>query len=358
MVYPFLGVFARGLGVDLVTLSLALTARSIVGAVGPFAATVADSRGRKFGMLMGLGLFTLSVGIVSLWPTLGGLTLSLVLSSAGKYIFDPGMQAFLGDRVPYERRGLVIALTELGWSLAFIVGIPLVGFLIARSGWLAPFPLFVVLGVFLTLLLWWLVPDDAPQHHSQGLTANFRLVLASIPALAGVSIGVWASAANELVSLVFGVWLEDSFGLKIAALAGASAVIGLSELGGEGLVASVADRLGKPKAVAVGLVANGLSAALLPVLGRSTIGALIGLFLFYISFEFVIVTTISIMTEVLPQARATLMAFNVAGLSLGRAIGAPLGTFLYQIGFPLVAVGAIVLNVLALLALQRMLKGK
>jgi hypothetical protein len=57
-----------------------------------------------------------------------------------------------------------------------------------------------------------------------------------------------------LVNVIFGVWLEDSFGLKIIALAGASAVIGISELSGEGLVALTTDRLGKPLALAIGLI--------------------------------------------------------------------------------------------------------
>jgi len=35
------------------------------------------------------------------------------------------------------------------------------------------------------------------------------------------------------------------------------------------------------------------------------------------------------------------MAFNVAALSLGRAIGAPIGTFLYRFGFSFVVVGAV-----------------
>ena len=61
---------------------------------------------------------------------------------------------------------------------------------------------------------------------------------------------MWASAGNELVNLIFGVWLEDSFGLQIAALAGASAVIGFSELGGESLAALLTDRIGKPRALA------------------------------------------------------------------------------------------------------------
>ena len=51
---------------------------------------------------------------------------------------------------------------------------------------------------------------------------------------------------------IFGVWLEDSFDLQIAALGAASAVIGLSELGGEGLVAAFVDRLGKPRAIGLG----------------------------------------------------------------------------------------------------------
>jgi hypothetical protein len=51
MVYPFLGTFARGLGVDITALSFALTGRSLVGAFIPFAASAADQHGHRFGML-------------------------------------------------------------------------------------------------------------------------------------------------------------------------------------------------------------------------------------------------------------------------------------------------------------------
>jgi predicted MFS family arabinose efflux permease len=161
------------------------------------------------------------------------------------------------------------------------------------------------------------------------------------------------SAANELVNLIFGVWLEDSFGLQIAALAGASAVIGLSELGGEGLVAILTDRLGKARALALGISANIGAAILLPFIGRTEAGALVGLFLFYISFEYVIVSHIPIMTEMLPGARATVLAFNLTGHSLGRALGAFLAPILYGSGFQFVTVGAVFFNVLGLLALSR-----
>ncbi|NOY99727.1 MAG: MFS transporter [Chloroflexi bacterium] len=354
MAYPFLGVFARGLGVDIETMSIALTARSVVGGITPLLAPVADNRGRKFGMLFGLGLFTVSTALVVFWPTFLVLTISLALTTLGKYIFDPAMQAYLGDRVPYTRRGLVIAITEAGWSMAFIFGVPLMGFIIARGGWMAPFPLLTLLGGLLFLGLFILLPKDAPPASANGQWDNFHTVLTSVPALAGLAVGFWASTANEVVNLIFGVWLEDSFGLQIAALGASAAVIGLSEFGGEGLVALFSDKLGKERAVALGLVANSLAALLLPLLAQSEVGALTGLFLFYITFEFTLVSSIPMMTEVLPSTRATLMAFNVASLSLGRALGAPLAPFLYKFGFPVVALGAVVFNVCALFSLRRM----
>ncbi len=128
-------------------------------------------------------------------------------------------------------------------------------------------------------------------------------------------------------------------------------MIGASEMGGEGLVALYVDRLGKRRAVALGLVLNSLAVLALPWLGRSEAGALAGLFMFYLWFEFTIVSSIPLMTEVLPSARATMLALNVAGLSLGRALGAFSGARLYTLGFPAVVIGAAAFNLLALLAL-------
>jgi predicted MFS family arabinose efflux permease len=330
-----------------------VTARAVVGTIGPFAATVADSRSRKFGMLLGLGIFSAGSGLVAFFPTLLGLTLSLSMTALGKCIFDPGMQAYIGDRVPYERRGLAIAITEMGWSLAYILGIPLVGLLIARRGWMAPFPLFAVLGALSFAALYLLLPRE-PLHapSGNGSLANFRLVLLSTAALAGMSISLLATAGNELLNLVFGVWLEDAFGLKIAALGAAAAVIGFSELTGESLVAAFSDRIGKPRAVGLGLAGNSVAAVLLLLVGRTAPGAFLGLFLFYLTFEFTAVSLIPMMTEVLPAARATLLAFNVAAFSLGRVIGAPLAPLLYSYGFWAVTLGTVAFNLAAMGALR------
>jgi predicted MFS family arabinose efflux permease len=354
MVYPFLAVFARGLGVDVATLSFIVAARSFIGIFAPVLGSIADPRGRKFGMLLGILLFIAGMSLVAIYPSFVTFSLALLLAILSKYLFDPSMQAYLGDRVPYERRGTALAVTEAAWSLSFIAGIPLIGFLISRFGWNSPFPLLTGLGLVMFAVIWWMVPrtDHASSQPTANSISNIRAVLTNLPALAGISIALWATAANELVNLIFGVWLEDSFGLKIAALAGASAVIGLSELSGEGLVALTTDRLGKPRALTLGLIGNILASLLLPIVGRTEIGALVGLFLFYITFEYVLVSHIPLMTEVMPNARATLLSFNVMGHSLGRVIGALVATFIYQqFGFLPVTLIAVLFNVFALIGL-------
>lgn len=361
MAYPFLPVFGRGLGVDLYLLSYALTLRSATGIFGPLLASVGDSRGRKAGMLFGVTLFTAGAGALVIWPTYLAFVATLILGIMANFVFIPSMQAFLGDRVAYEQRGTVLALTELGWSLAFILGVPAVGLIIQNNGWQAPFIWLAGLGFLALVVLSWLLPWDRPKAgQTPGIWRNLRGVFLFGPALAGLLIGMCMSGGNELVSLIFGVWLEEAFQVKIAALAAASAIIGLSELGGEGLVIGFVDRLGKRRAVSIGLISNGLAALALLGLGRSLTGAMIGLFLFYISFEFTIVSAIPLMTEVFPAARATFMAMFIASTALGRSIGSLAAPRLYELGqsqqelpsLLIIVLGTVTLNLTALLALR------
>jgi len=353
MIYPFLGIFSRGLGVDLATLSLALTGRSIIGGIGPLLAAIADSRGRKTGLLLGVIFFTSGLGIVVVWPTLLTFFLALGLTTLGKYIFDAAMQAYLSDQIPYQRRGAALAVTESGWSLSFILGMPFVAFLIARGDWLTPFQIFSVLGALILILILWLIPkDQLPEKRAKSTWKTISTVLRYPPALAGFAVGILASTANEVINLVFGIWLSDSFGLHLIALGGASAIIGAAEFGGEALVAGYVDKLGKKRAIALGLTLNGLAALALPLLGVTASGALIGLFFFYITFEFTLVSIIPMMTEIMPTARAAVMALNISGLSIGRALGAFIAAPLFARGLFWSAGMAIVFNLAALIALR------
>jgi predicted MFS family arabinose efflux permease len=358
MVYPFLSYFSAGLGVNLAAMAAALTLRSVSGMFSPFLASVADSRGRKTGMLLGMLLFTFGVGLVVFWPVYPAFALALVFTTIGNLVFIPSMQAYLGDRVAYRRRGLVIALTELSWSLGFIVGVPAVGFLIAQRGWLAPFPLLALLGLLSLALLAWMLPRDPARPASQtGFLRNMGRVFSYPPALAGLLMVACYSTANEVINFVFGVWVGDSFGLVLAGLGALTFGIGLAEMGGESLVGALTDRMGKPRAVAIGLALNCLAALALPLTVNWLPGAIGALMLFFLSFEFTLVSGIPLMTEILPPARATLMAAHMAFISFGRAVGDVLAPLLFNQhflpGIAANALAAVLFNLLAALALTR-----
>jgi len=353
MIFPLQPVLMKGFGLSLNQITSMFAGQSLVGMIGPFLASIADARGRRSGMLAGMILFTLGTLLIVFIPTPLGFFIFLVLSMLGKSVFDPSLQAYFGDTIPYNRRGFVLGITEISWSLAFFLGVPVVAVLIDRYGLLSPFIMMTALGVLAFLVVLFLIPSDSlPQENQSGFTANFKLAINSRSALAGLGVTLLICAANQLVNGVFSVWLNESFGMQIAALGGASAVIGVAELIGEGGVSAFADRIGTRRAVLLGLIASVATSVLLPFLGGSSWGAFLGLFLFYLAFEFTIVSLIPLMTGVLPEARATVMALNIASANLGRGLGSLLVAPLYLWGFWSNAIFAGIVNLLAILVLR------
>src|SRR6266508_6675068 len=106
MIYPFLAIFARGLGVDISVISGLVANRAIIGAIDPFIFPFIETRGRKFGMLLGLGLFIGAMGLVALFPSLTTFGIALIFGLVGYVIFDPSLKSYVADHISYEKRGV------------------------------------------------------------------------------------------------------------------------------------------------------------------------------------------------------------------------------------------------------------
>lgn len=354
MIYPFLAIFAGGLNVPVGVISLALAVSMTTSAMGPFLAPIADRRGRKTGMLIGMGIFMIGMLAASIFPSLITFFLAIILGTLGNNVLLPPMQAYLGDHTPYEKRGFYLAFIELSWALSFVLLVPLIGLILDRTYWYGPFIFLSVAGAIATLLIWRLVPaDPLRQVESLSILKDIKKVFASKPALFAMLMGLTFIIGNEMVNVMFGVWMQETHNLQIAALGLASVVIGFSELGGNGIAAFLADRVGKERAIVAGFIANGLGVVTLPLLGGSQVGAFIWLVIFFLTFEVALISTLPLMTEIIPHARATMMALFIASLSLGRAIGDVFGPLLYNGGMWINALACLLCNLAAIWLLRR-----
>jgi predicted MFS family arabinose efflux permease len=203
------------------------------------------------------------------------------------------------------------------------------GFVMQRWGWPATF---WVLGALALVGMLGIVRYMRTDHPAQGRAPTPRALMASLSlllrerAVVGVyGLGLFISIAIDNLFVVFGAWLETSFSLGLASLGLATAVIGVAELTAEAGVALLADRIGLYRAVLIGTCSLMVSYLLLPLSGQFLTLALVALFVVFVCFEFSMVATISLCTELYPSGRATMMAGFYAFSALGRVAGALLG---------------------------------
>jgi len=358
MVYPFLPTLARGLGVPLNAVALAVSARSALGIAGPLFGSVADTRGRKSALRLGLLIFSAGMLAVAIFPTYWVFLLGLLISAAGNIMADSAIYAHLGDQVPYERRGFAVAVIELGWSGAFVVGVPVIGWLIARAGPAAPFTWLAAVGLGIALAWQLILQSDTPGPGGTfSLVEGLRRIGAHKGALAGLVVALLIVTANQCVSIVYGAWMEGAFGLTVEEVGAASAVIGVAGIGGLGMVALLSDRIGKLRALTLGVGLNVMGSLSLPLLGQTLTGAMATLFFFYLTFEFSVISGLSLMTELVPEARATMMSASLAALAGGDAMGALVGSSLFASGIGPNAAIAVLLDLLALGIIVQFLRG-
>ena len=172
----------------------------------------------------------------------------------------------------------------------------------------------------------------ADQAAVPGFWALWHTLARSRAALGALGFAFFISLANDALFVVYGAWLETAFGLSILAIGASTSVIGVAELTGELITVSLADRLGLKRLILVGAGLTALGNALLPLFGASLPLALCGLFMVYICFEFTFVSCLSLSTELVPGARATMMSGLFAAAGMGRFIGAWSGGYLWTLG--------------------------
>jgi predicted MFS family arabinose efflux permease len=355
-------MLSRGLGVSLTAVTSLIAVNQATALLGVFFGPVADRFGYRLIMLGGLGMLVLGMLGAGILPVYYVVMAALFLAGLGKSVFDPAIQAYVSSHVTYQHRGRAIGLLETSWAGSTLIGIPCMALLINWMGWRAPFYFLGLIGLAGMVAIGFLIPKNNHSNLKEKEINAFRAawphLLGNRSALGALGYSFCVSIANDNLFVIYGIWLERSFGISVVLLGIGTGVIGLAELCGEGLTAVFSDRWGLKKSVAFGVLITVGNYMLIPWYGKSLPFALTGIFLVFLSFEFMIVSSLSLCTEILPQYRATMMSAYLAAGGLGRVLGAMMGVQVWLAG-GIMATGVVsaVLTMLAFLSLTLGLKG-
>lgn len=326
IVYPFLPAIARGLGTSLAVLGVLLALRSLAGVVSPVVARLAETHGRRDLMVVASLAVVAGCLVTAGAPGVVVAGIGFIIVGVAKPAFDVPMQAWFGDRVPYARRGRVLGVTELTWSFALLVTVPLSGVLIAATDWRAPFVLVAALCLVGAVAVRALIGADRPHRPEP------RPLRLDAPRVTMLAVTLLFTVAAELLFVVYGAWLEDDVGLTVTGIGVFTVVVALAELTGEGLVTTVSDHWGLRRSIAAGLAVSALGYLAFGVVGASLALAIVVVVVWLIGFEVTIVAAIPFVSELAVEARDRLLSLMVLVIAIGRAIGGVAAPPLYALG--------------------------
>ena len=319
VVYPFLPEIERGLGVSAATLGIVLAVRALMGLAAPVVPGLSERVGRRRLMLASVATTAVGCALVVASPAgapaFAVAATGIVLCGLAKPSFDVPMQGWFGARVPYAQRGRVLGITELTWALGLALTVP-AGALIALTSWRAPFVLVVVVAVGGLVAMRRLMAPDRP---AAGVRRPLRLTRAHVTMLAVI---VLFRLAAEVLFLSYGRWLENAFGLTVAAIGLFTVVVVGAELAGEGAVAAVADRVGLRRSIMVGLIGSAVAYVAIGFVGSSLVAAVAVVVAWFVSFEITVVATVPFVSELAVESRDRLLSLMVMTNAVATAVAA------------------------------------
>ncbi len=339
LLYPFVPIFAAGLGVSAVIIGRLFSLQSFVGIFAPIFGNLADRYGYRPFMRLGLGSAGVGMIVFASSPTVLIAAIGSLILGFGFSLFTPNLLAYLSANLPPERRSRGIGAVELAWGLAGVIGIAPLGIAIARWGWRPP-----LIGLGIVLLISSFVPmffpktarvvrDADPIEQKQkpktSLWARAKQFLdlgdnraAAWTAILGTSLTLFA--ASHLISS-YGQWLFVAYGLESAELGRIAGILGLGGFAAIVLISTAGDRFGALTGAKIGAFVSTFTYLLLPLLNRNVNWLVGSLFVVYFFYQFAMVNAIILTSAQIPTQRGKMMTLGAAlgtiGISLANITG-------------------------------------
>ena len=335
---PFIAIIAgaeQGFDVSIARVGLVISISELAGFLAPLLGTFVDRVARRTAMAVGLAGSLVGILLMAIAPNLVVLCVGLTLLNLLKSCFDLGMAAWIADRVPYDRRGRVVGLTETSWALSLLVGVSLLGLVTAVSTWRVAC---VIGAVAIAACATWL---DSSLRRSGDTVSGGTVSGGTTQAdVAAPSARAWLvplsmfglMGASQCLFVTFGAWLADDFDFGASRIAAVGFALGAGELFSSVSSARYTDRIGKERSVALGAVLMIPAAIVLAGFDSLLAVGLIGLAVFIVGFEYAVVSMLPIATSLFAGAPGKGFGLVIGAGTFGRGVLTFVATSLYESG--------------------------
>ena len=339
----FLPTLEGAFGASTTQLTTVVGAGELAGLSTVAAGRRLDGDRERSVMVGSLALLTAS-SLIALVGTLTSFAIAFFVLVLAVANFTVAGQAWISHRVAYAQRARSIGLFETSWAIALLVGAPLIAVLINVFGWRGPFVVLAAASAVATFVVAAALPrprttvvveplDAVPDAPSDAPTTG----AAPLPTRARITPTAWlvmiGSATTAMAGLsvfvISGSWLDDAFGIPTSGIGAVAVAFGAVELVSSLASAGVADRVGKLRSTVGGLVVLVAGLGVMVVAGDAIVVGIAGLLVFLLGFEFAFVTSLSLVSESMPDARGTTLAISNAVATIARASGAVASGWLF-----------------------------
>lgn len=156
---------ARDYQVPLAVIGTIVTAFAMTYVVATPLLSALTARFNRFKVLMvSMGVFLIGNTMTAWAPTLPLLFASRIITATVAGLIISLILVYGSIIVPIEKRSMMVAVTYSGYNIATVIGVPLGTMLTVRLSWQASFWIISGLTIFVTMILYKMLPKQTEQH--------------------------------------------------------------------------------------------------------------------------------------------------------------------------------------------------
>ncbi|MCH5465788.1 MFS transporter [Levilactobacillus tujiorum] len=350
IISPLLPVLAQSYHASITMVALSVTIYAICYAIGsPLLGPLGDRFPKRRLLLVGVVIFFVG-GVACVWaPTVGWFNIGRAVAGIGAATTLPNVWALIGQMFHGKQLNLIMGITMAALSLSIALGVPMGTELAQLVNWRLAFVVSVGLTLLAGGILYRVIPRRALVMNKVDYWQSYDQIGRSLKAKLALLITLTWMLGFYVVYTFLGTFITRQFHLNTGQTGLVFVAYGLSNFVASFFGGVVMTKFGKLATVQLSGVLSAVAMAGL-LAGQQSLLAIIGSLIVLAIVQGLGVTALNtIIVNLLPLQRATMMASNSAILYLGLTVSSSVGGWAYpRVGFfgiTLAAMGVLLIAV-------------